>query len=46
MKCPKCSLKMKSQGVIDDNWRVYKCQCGYKAMKHIHPIRLSSISGQ
>jgi len=36
MKCPKCGLNMKSQCVIDDNWRMYKCWCGYEAAKHIH----------
>ena len=36
MKCPKCNLKMKSQGTVDETWRFYKCKCGYEAAQHIH----------
>jgi tRNA(Ile2) C34 agmatinyltransferase TiaS len=37
MMCPKCQNKMKSQGTVDNNWRFYKCKCGYESAKHIHP---------
>ena len=35
MKCPKCNKKMKTNGVVDETWRFYKCECGYEAAKHI-----------
>jgi len=28
---------MESDGTVDEAWRFYKCKCGYRAAKHIHP---------
>ena len=37
MKCKICGRKMKFKGTVDENWRFYKCVCGYESAKHIHP---------
>lgn len=35
MKCDRCGQRMKVTGEVDENWRFYKCSCGYEAAKHI-----------